>query len=424
METIAIQPLSHPPNAVVNVPGSKSYTQRALILAALARGKSLLRRPLAAEDTARLTAALQALGAVITPQGDDLAVSGVNGRPQAPGREIYLGNNGTAMRILTGVTAIGQGEFVLTGDERLRERPLAPLLAALNSLGVSTRSLEREGYPPVSIHASGLPGGRVALRDLDSSQYVSALLIAAPYATGDMRIELAGRIPSRPYIAVTVEAMEEFGVEVRMETPDRYFVRGGQGYRGTVCRIEGDVSSASYFFLAAALAGGSVTVENVPLQTKQGDIGFLKLLDELGCRIVPRENGVTLQGGPLQAGTRRLDLRDMPDMVPTLAVLAAARPGRTAIVNVAQLRVKESDRLAALATELRKMGATVEEKPDGLVIAGGAPRGAEIETYNDHRIAMSFAVLGLVVPGVTIRNPRCVEKSFPGFWRELNKLAR
>ena len=423
METVDIRPLSGPLNAAVAVPGSKSYTQRALILAALARGESLLRRPLVAEDSMHLTAALRALGAVITPgQQDDLVVGGTGGRLENPGREIYLGNNGTAMRILTGVTAIGQGEFILTGNDRLQERPLAPLLAALNSLGIAARGLNRNGYPPVSIHTSGLPGGSVTLRDLDSSQYVSALLIAAPYAAGDMRIDLAGRIPSRPYIAVTVEAMGEFGVEVRTETPDRYIIRGGQSYRGTDCRIEGDASSASYFFLAAALAGGIVAVKNVPLRTRQGDIGFLKLLEELGCGITARGNGVAVAGGPLRAGTCRFDLQNMPDLVPTLAVLAAVRPGRTVIANVAQLRIKESDRLAALAAELRKMGVPVEEKPDGLVIDGGNPHGAEIETYNDHRIAMSFAVLGLVVPGVKIRNPRCVDKSFPYFWRELNKL--
>jgi 3-phosphoshikimate 1-carboxyvinyltransferase len=267
-----------------------------------------------------------------------------------------------------------------------------------------------------------LPGGQVTLRDLDSSQYVSALLIAAPYAAGDIRIDLAGRIPSRPYIAVTVEAMGEFGVEVQVETPDRYFVRGGQCYRGTDCMIEGDASSASYFFLAAALTGGMVEVRNVPLGTRQGDIGFLKLLQEAGCEVTARGDGITVTGRPLREGPQCFDLKDMPDMVPTLAALAAVRRGRTVIANVAQLRIKESDRLAALATELRKMGVPVIEEADSLTIDGGRPHGAEIETYNDHRIAMSFAVLGLVVPGVKIRNPRCVDKSFPGFWHELGKL--
>ena len=422
MDTITIRPLSRTLEAVVTVPGSKSYTQRALILAALARGESLLRQPLVAEDTAHLAAALSSLGAVIKARDGDLLVQGTGGRLENPGREIYLGNNGTAMRILTGVAAIGRGEFLLTGDERLRERPLAPLLAALNSLGVAARGRYRDGYPPVAILTSGLPGGQVTLRDLDSSQYVSALLIAAPYAAGDIRIDLDGRIPSRPYIAVTVEAMGEFGVEVQVETPDRYLVRGGQYYRGTDCMIEGDASSASYFFLAAALTGGMVEVRNVPLRTRQGDIGFLKKLQEAGCEVTARGDGVTVTGRTLRDGPQCFDLKDMPDMVPTLAVLAAARPGRTVIANVAQLRVKESDRLAALATELRKMGVSVTEEADRLTIDGGGLHGAEIETYNDHRIAMSFAVLGLVVPGVKIRNPRCVDKSFPGFWHELGKL--
>jgi len=423
VEPVTISPLSQPLNAMVTVPGSKSYTQRAMILAALARGESLLRRPLMAADTAHLTAALRALGAVIIPRQEDLVVHGTGGRLANPGREIYLGNNGTAMRILTAVAASGRGEFILTGDDRLRERPLGPLLAALNSLGIAARGRDRDGYPPVAIQTSGLPGGSVILRDLDSSQYVSALLIAAPYATRDTRITLAGRIPSLPYIAITVEAMAEFGVTVHPETSGGYLVRGGQSYRGTDCRIEGDASSASYFALAAALSGGKVTIDNVPLRTRQGDIAFLKLLEELDCRVAVRGNGVAVTGGPLPAGTRRWDLKDMPDMVPTLAVLAARRSGRTIIANVAHLRLKESDRLAALATELRKMGVPVAEAPDSLAIDGGSPHGAEIDTYNDHRIAMSFAVLGLVVPGVRIRNPRCVDKSFPGFWRELGKLS-
>ena len=221
---------------------------------------------------------------------------------------------------------------------------------------------------------------------------------------------------------MTIAAIKEFGVEVQTEVPCRYRVQGNQCYRGISCRIEGDVSSASYFFLAAALCRGKIRVENVNLQSLQGDIGFLSLLEDAGCFVNRKGNGVELIGRPLPGGDLVFDLKDMPDMVPTLAVLSALRPGRTVIANVAHLRLKESDRLAAVATELKKTGIHVEERRDSLVITGGQPRVAEIETYNDHRIAMSFAILGLAVPGMKIKNPTCVDKSFPGFWKELDKL--
>ena len=406
------------------MPGSKSYTQRALVLAALAEGKSILHNPLVAEDTSHLIAALRLLGTDVLSRDGDLLVTGTGGRLADPGREIYLGNNGTAMRILTGLVSIGRGAFTLTGDQRLRERPIEPLLAALRSLGIDARSLDREGYPPVVVRTLGLQGGKVTLRDIESSQYISALLLCAPYAAGDTLIELEGRIPSLPYVDMTIEAMMQFGVDVKRDTAHRYLVKSGRRYGGIEYRIEGDASSASYFFLAAAICGGKVSVENINPRSLQGDMGFLSLLETLGCSVIREKNRVELAGRELRGGDRVFDLGDMPDMVPTLAVLSALRPGRTVIENVAHLRLKESDRLAALATELGKTGIPVEERKDGLIITGGQPHGAEIETYNDHRIAMSFAVLGLAIPGISIRNPACVSKSFPGFWGALEKLYR
>jgi 3-phosphoshikimate 1-carboxyvinyltransferase len=422
VETIEIKPLPHPLAATVTLPGSKSHTQRALILAAIADGKSILRNPLASEDASYLIGALKALGADIDSRDGDLFISGAGGRLVDPGQALYLGNNGTAMRLLTGLTAIGPGTFTLTGDERLRERPVAPLLEALRELGVDARGCDREGYPPVLVRTSGLRGGKIVLRDIESSQYISSLLIAAPYAAGDTLIELAGRIPSLPYVKMTIAAMRDFGVEVEKTTPCRYLIKGNQRYGGITCRIEGDVSSASYFFLAAVLCKGEIRVENINPHSLQGDMGFLSFLAAAGCSVVPQENVISLTGRPLPGGDLVFDLMDMPDMVPTLAVLSALRPGRTVIANVAHLRLKESDRLAAVTTELIKTGIRVEERPDSLVITGGQPRGVEIETYNDHRIAMSFAILGLAVPGMRIRNPACVAKSFPGFWKELAKL--
>lgn len=411
-------------DATVRIPGSKSYTQRAMVIAALAEGQSILRDPLLSEDTRILAAALTALGAAIQSEGTGMAVCGNKGRLARPSLEIHLGNNGTAMRLLTGIASLGEGPVVLTGDPRLRERPMKPLLEALTALGVDVRTDGNRGYPPVTIRGGRLRGGEVVLKNIESSQYVSAILIAAPFADKDTVITLEGRVPSLPYIALTLETMGAFGVDVAMDGTGRYVVQCSQRYRGREYRIEGDVSSASYFFLAAALTKGRVRVENINPETRQGDIAFLTLLERLGCRVRRGENHVEIDGAELPGGEITFDLGSMPDMVPTLAVLSALRPGRSVIRNVAHLRLKESNRLAAMVSELNKTGIAAEEIADGIAVTGGSPRGAAIETYNDHRIAMSFAVLGLVVPGMVIEGAECVGKSFPGFWNTFEGLYR
>jgi 3-phosphoshikimate 1-carboxyvinyltransferase len=409
-------------NATVSVPGSKSYTQRALIIAALAEGQSHLQNPLVAEDTGYVMGALQSLGAEIRIDKQDICVTGIGGHPRNPGGEIYLGNNGTAMRLLTAVVALGEGPFTLTGSPRLLQRPIKPLLDALTGMGADVRSEHANGFLPVVVHAHGLRGGKVTFTDIESSQYISALLICAPYASSDTVIELRGNIPSLPYVEVTIDVMKQFGVEVSKKNNHCYVVQSNQRYRGSCYCIEGDCSSASYFFLAAALCKGRVRVRHINPQTLQGDIGILPIMERLGCTVTRGENWVEVKGGELASGDYTFDMGSMPDMVPTLAVLAAMRPGRTIITNCAHLRLKESNRLHALATELNKTGVMVEEREDGLVIQGDSPRGAEIETYNDHRIAMSFAVLGLAIPGIKVQDETCVDKSFPGFWEELGKL--
>ncbi|MEW6185129.1 MAG: 3-phosphoshikimate 1-carboxyvinyltransferase [Thermodesulfobacteriota bacterium] len=417
-----IKPITAP-KAQIILPGSKSYTQRAMILAALAEGESTLVGPLLAEDTEYLQSALRLLGAEIVVKKDQMIVRGTGGQIQNPGQEIFLGNNGTAMRLLTSLVCLGRGEFILTGAPRLLERPVAPLLTALKAMGIKATSRKREGFPPVVIQADGFPGGEITLRDLESSQYVSSLLISAPMGRQDLSLKLRGAVPSLPYIEMTRSMMKQFGVEVERPGPLHYRVRHGQSYQGISCRIEGDVSSASYFFLAAALSGGTIRVEPIVPQTLQGDIGFLEVLEKTGARVVRGDDWVEVKGGSLKSGDMVFDFGEMPDMVPSLAVLAACRPGKTIIINVAHLRLKESNRLQALAQELNRSGIKAEETPDGLIIEGGQPRGAEIETYDDHRIAMSFTVLGLVAPGMKIKNPDCVRKSFPGFWEEMEKLG-
>ena len=409
-------------SAEVRVPGSKSYTQRALVAAALAGGKSILRNTLVSEDTEHLSKALHLLGAQIVASDGDVIVTGTGGRLRPPAGELFLGNNGTAMRFLVGASALAEGDVTLTGEPRLCERPLQPLLEALGSLGVASTCRRAGGFPPVTVHGGTLRGGRAVFRDIESSQYVSSVLLAAPYAAGDVDVEMQGSTVSRPYVEMTLSVMKTFGVPVEKRGENIFAVTGGNRYRGCRYLVEGDLSSASYFFLAAALRGGTVRVLDTNFWTHQGDVRFLRFLKELGCGVTATEKWIEVTGGVLPGGEFTASMEDIPDMVPTMAVLAAMRPGRTVIRRVAHLRIKESNRLEALVKELTKTGIEAAETADGIVITGGAPRGAEIETYNDHRIAMSFAVLGLAVPGMRIRNPGCVGKSFPGFWAELEKL--
>jgi len=421
MKTIEIRPVKKL-NAEVSIPGSKSYTQRALIIASVAWGKSFLRNHLISEDVTFLIEGLRSLGAGIVTTDEDIIISGTGGKIRNPGKEIYLGNNGTAMRFLTGLVSIGKGEFVLTGDGRLCERPVKPLLDALGTLSVNARSRNNNGRPPVIINANGIQGGKVIFTNIESSQYLSSILICAPFAERNTEIRLRGSTVSLPYVNMTVEIMEKFGVEVIKDNPDHYIIKNNQRYAGQRHMVEGDVSNASYFFLASALCKGKVRVLNINPSTLQGDIGLLNIMERLGCSVIKGDNWVEVAGGEMKGGEYIFDMKNMPDVVPTLAVLAAMRPGRTIIKGAAHLRLKESNRIAALVNELTRTGVTAEERDDGLIINGGHPHAAEIETYNDHRIAMSFATLGLAVPGIKIKDRDCVNKSFPGFWNELERL--
>ncbi|MEW6218431.1 MAG: 3-phosphoshikimate 1-carboxyvinyltransferase [Thermodesulfobacteriota bacterium] len=415
-------------DATVSVPGSKSITQRALIAAALADGVSSLHGPLASEDTAHLVTALRAFGVAIEQEPQLWRVHGQGGRLTAPAEAIYLGNNGTATRFLTSVAALSSGTVTITGDERMAQRPIGPLLRALAGWGVDIRSLRGTGCPPLEIRAQGLAGGRTVLPAGRSSQYLSSLLLVAPCARTASELVVEGEVLSRPYVAMTCAVMAQFGVQVQAGPAFDLFRIEPASYRAQDYCIEGDASSASYFWAAAAVSGGRVTVANVPEPSLQGDAAFTRLLARMGCRVMHEGRGVTVFGPPVLRGID-VDMGDWPDVVPTLAVVAARARGRTVIRNVAHLRIKESDRLHAMAVELGKLGVRVEELPDGLVIegsAGGATplAGATIETYNDHRIAMSFAVASLFVPGVRITGDACVAKSFPDFWSRFEEACR
>ncbi len=422
METKKIVPLTRPLKARVTVPGSKSITQRALICAALAEGESLLKGALRSEDPDLLATALAATGAQLEFSSEGFRVIGVGGRPRLSGKEIFMGNNGTGTRFFLAYASLGRGTpLVLTGTKRLCERPVKPLIEALKTWGAQIDYLQKEGFLPVKLKGEGLSGGEVSLSVAQSSQFLSALLLVGPYTQKEAQIRLTTPLVSRPYVDLTVAVMRAFGGEIK-ETGGVFKV-ASRPYQARSYLVEGDASSASYFLAAAALVGGEVEVTNLPRNSLQGDAAFSGLLSRMGCEI-SFNNGVRVARRPEQPLKGiEINMGRYPDLVPTLAVVAACAQGKTLIRGVPHLRYKETDRLAAVAQELRKCGAEVEELEDGLVITGGQKlRGAEIETYEDHRIAMSFAILGLVVPGMVIRNPGCVAKSFPNFWEVLASL--
>ena len=406
-------------DASVNIPGSKSVTHRYLIMAALAEGRSWLGNGLWCEDTRYTATALERFGAQIRHSPEAIEVIGTGGDLNSPADPVYLENAGTSMRLLTAVACLGRGATVLVGNERLHTRPMEELLVALLPLGGVVESLQERGYPPVRIHGSGLKGGRTIVNASRSSQFVSAILLAAPYASQPVEITVQGLV-SKPYVDVTLDGMSRFGAracwldeeKLRVEAPGRY-LEGSYD-------VEGDCSSASYFWAAAAITGGKVSTQNILHESRQGDLAFLDILCQMGCLAEWHDHGVTLYGGQLRS--IEVDMKDMPDMVPTLAVAAAFAQGKTVITNVAHLRIKESDRLRAIAEGLEKMNVQVEEKADCLTIRGGNPRGALIDPHNDHRIAMSFAVAGLMAKGVRIVDEMCVNKSFPQFWETFEQL--
>ncbi len=415
-------------NATVEVPGSKSLTQRALIAAALAEGTSTLIGPLASEDTAYTMKALRAMGGAIDDtHPEQWIVQGTAGKILEPEQEIYLGNNGTATRFLTSVAALGSGTFHIVGSERMAQRPIDPLMEALQGWGVSIKSDAGNGCPPLTIMAQGLNGGKTVLPEGKSSQYLSSLLLVAPYARELAELEVRGEVFSKPYVEMTLSVMNSFGVQGEAVPALNYFRLPRGCYKGREYRIEGDASGASYFWAAAAVTGGRVTVANVPVPSLQGDAHLVPLLARMGCDVSRSEEGGITVDGPEKLHGIEVDMGDTPDVAPTLAVVAAFAEGTTVINNIAHLRIKECDRLAAMVTELSKMGAEVEEEPERMIIHGraGGPNlhGAVIETYDDHRIAMCFAVAGLRVAGVQVTGEDCVVKSFPDFWQRFARLA-
>ncbi len=431
MSALMLRPVSRPLDATVRIPGSKSLTNRALMVGALADGESTLRGALLADDTRHMIDALRALEFDVTADEarNTITVGGRGGHIPAGTASLYCGNSGTTMRFCSALVCLGTGEFKLQGAQRMYERPIGSLVDALRYVGGRFEYLGEEGYPPLVAHAAGLAGGEASFSSPLSSQMISGLLMAAPCARGDVFIEVRGELVSAPYVAMTLKVMEDFGVSVVSSVDARgarYVVAAPQRYRGREYEIEPDASNASYFLAAPAVAGGRVTVEGLGTASVQGDARFVDVLEQMGCRVEREPTRLTVHSPSGEAGLQgiEVDLNDMPDMVQTLAVLALFAEGPTRIRNVANLRLKETDRLSALACELTRLGAAVEVREDGLTVCPLGPlRPATINTYDDHRMAMSFSLAGLGAEGVAINDPGCVSKTFPDFFDRWGHLA-
>jgi 3-phosphoshikimate 1-carboxyvinyltransferase len=409
-------------DARVRVPGSKSITNRALVVAALADGDSHLEGTLDSDDTRVMRSALGGLGVDIQSDTESCQVRGRAGVLHHPTEPLFAGNSGTTARFLTAAAALADGPVVIDGNARMRQRPIADLALALGALGVRVEVLGSGGCPPVRIHGPGFPGGRATIDATRSSQYVSAVLLSAPYAQQEVVLELAdGVCVSRPYVELTLQVMRAFGAEADWSADGGLRVAPGR-YRGREYAVEPDASSAVYPLCAAAIAGGRVRVDGLPRDSVQADLALLPILEQMGCAVHRGSDYVELQAPQGRLRAVDVDMNELPDAVLALAVVAAFAGGSTHIRNVANLRIKETDRLAALEKELRKIGANARAGEDSIHIAPGPHRGAEIETYDDHRMAMAFALAGLRIPGVAIRDPACVAKTWPDYFAMLEGI--
>lgn len=423
-----IQPLMHPLRAKVRLPGSKSLTNRALLIAALAEGQTRLQNALFSDDSRYFANALEKLGfsLAMDEERHQMTIVGLGGRVPASRAELYIGNAGTAARFLTAFLTLAQGEYILDGEARMRQRPIGDLVAALNDLGADVQPLNpAQGTmicPPLRIRAHGLAGGTAHISGRISSQYLSGLLMVAPYAQQPVALIVVDELNSKPYVDMTIGMMADFGVTVSRQGYTQFEVLPGRYQAQPEYAIESDASAASYFFAAPAICGGRVEVIGLTRRSRQGDLAFLDVLAQMGCHIQETPLGIAVEV-PHELRGVTVDLRDIPDTAPTLAAIAPFASTPTIIRGIASARLKESDRVEAICAELRRLGVQVEEHPDGMTIQPCQDfHPTVIETYNDHRIAMAFALIGLRVPGVAIANPGCVAKTFPDYFQVLESL--
>ena len=416
-------PLAHPLVADVTVPGSKSYTNRALLMAAMAKGPVTIARPLICDDTLAMVQCLQTLGIHIDTRTDgSIVVAGDIASVADKMYELHVNLSGITARFLTALACVVPGTQIIRGGASLNKRPIGELVDGLRQLGAKISYLEREGFPPLKVASGVLRPGVMHMDGSVSSQYFSALLMVAPAIAGKLTIQVDGEQISKPYIDMTIDTMGQFGVHAANHGYHTYTVDEPQRYHIKHYTVEGDVSSASYFFALAALTGSTVTVNNLNPVSKQADMRFLSVLERMGNTVTGGRDAITATGGRIRP--MDIDMQDCPDQAMTMAVLAAFAPGKTTLRGVQSLRVKETERVAAVECELAKMGIRTSSTRDTLTIYGGTPRAAAIDTYGDHRMAMAFAVAGAKLPGMAINHPEVVSKTFPEFWQVLETVLR
>jgi 3-phosphoshikimate 1-carboxyvinyltransferase len=422
MQTYEVKPVSGAICGSIRPPGSKSLTNRALIVAALANGPSKLTGVLDSQDIRVMIDSLQKLGFEVEHRSEEcvIEITGCRGTIPADSADLWLENSGTSIRFLTAMCSLGSGTFRLDGNTRMRERPILDLVNALNGLGTNARCELETSCPPVVVESSQLSGGTTTVAGNLSSQYLSALLMSAPAAQSEVTLQISGELVSKPYIEMTINLMQQFGVEVTDQNFSEFKI-APQKYQSREYDIEPDASAASYFFAAAAVTGGKITVAGLSQNALQGDIEFVSVLEQMGCQVDWQPNSVTVTGGALQGID--VDMNAISDTAQTLAAIAPFANGPTTIRNVEHMRHKETDRISAVVTELERLGVKVEEAADGMTIHPGPIQPATIETYDDHRMAMSFALIGLNVPGIQIADPGCTRKTYPRFFEDLEQLC-
>ncbi len=400
-------------------PPSKSLTNRALVLAAIANGKTIISNYAICDDTIYMIRSLKKFGVKIIEENSRLIVNGTGGNFKKDNLTIYCGNAGTTFRFLTALSILNRGKVVLTGSKRMLQRPIGSLVDALKQLDVKIES--NNGFPPVTIESGKFKPEKIKINPAISSQFLSALLMIMPVLGKDFSIEIDGELPSLPYVTMTLQVLKKFGVKIEHNHFRFFYLKNNLKLNRTEIFIESDASSATYFLGSAAILKKSIRVNGLSKNSIQADLKFIRVLEKMGCEISWGKNSLTLRGKKLKGIS--IDMNDAPDSVPTLAVVSLFAEGKTVIKNIGNLRFKESDRISALANEIRKLGTEVIAGEDYLEIHPSKNyKPATIETYNDHRIAMSFALCQLIISGVKIKNPECVKKSFPNFWLEFNKM--
>ncbi|WP_394190739.1 3-phosphoshikimate 1-carboxyvinyltransferase [Pseudoalteromonas atlantica] len=424
MEQLRLEPISRV-NGSVTLPGSKSLSNRILLLAALAKGTTVVENLLDSDDIRHMLGALKLLGVNVQLNEDKTVatVQGVGGEFLTPSEPLFLGNAGTAYRPLTAVLAAVKGEYELIGEPRMEERPIGHLVDALQSLGGNVNYLKSKNYPPLKICGGEIAGGQVEIDGSISSQFLTALLMAAPLFNGDTTISIKGTLVSKPYIDITLDVMARFGIQVSHDDYQTFYVKGAQQYQAVErIMVEGDASSASYFVAAAAIAGGEIEIKGVGAKSVQGDIGFAKVMEQVGAKIDWYDERLVVRKGQLNGVD--IDANAIPDAAMTLATVALFAKGPTAIRNIYNWRVKETDRLHAMATELRKVGADVVEGEDYIEITPPEQfNDVAIDTYDDHRIAMCFSMVAVGGKAITINDPKCTYKTFPTFFKVLESVS-